>query len=263
MSALIVACGITLMLPVQQWPVKDFMLILATSESVCFAYVTWLSRSLVTEGKQKDKETLDMLKNEYQLYKDQWGLNLKYSHEAGEATNYSETWVCMGGWGVVSVYLTLNLSWMEWVFYLTQVRSFVCLVSHSLLSSWELPPLLVIKVHENFHSKGPLKLLVIFSAAKNPLDLQVVHIFFDSSTFDKVEKDAKVNSKKMKTKYCLKIFCLNQQKMPWYHQRPAQPEWLIGDSCWRCWADWWNNGSLHWILPSQVIDYICKVMWII
>ena len=30
------------------------------------------------------------------------------------------------------------------------------------------------------------------SAAKIPLDLQVVHIFFDSSTFDKVEKDAKV-----------------------------------------------------------------------
>ena len=28
-----------------------------------------------------------MLKNEYQLFKDQWGLNLKYSHEAGEATN--------------------------------------------------------------------------------------------------------------------------------------------------------------------------------
>ena len=32
----------------------------------------------------------------------------------------------------------------------------------------------------------------LFSAAKIPLDLQVVHFFFDSSTFDKVEKDAKV-----------------------------------------------------------------------
>ena len=30
------------------------------------------------------------------------------------------------------------------------------------------------------------------SAAKIPLELQEVHIFYDSSTFDKVEKDAKV-----------------------------------------------------------------------
>ena len=32
----------------------------------------------------------------------------------------------------------------------------------------------------------------LFSAAKIPLELQVMHIYFDSSTFDKVEKDAKV-----------------------------------------------------------------------
>ena len=35
----------------------------------------------------------------------------------------------------------------------------------------------------------------LFSAAKIPLELQVVHIFFDSSTYDKVEKDAKVKFK--------------------------------------------------------------------
>ena len=47
-------------------------------------------RSLVTEDKQKDRETLALLRKEYQLYKDQWGLNLKYSHEAGESKNYSK-----------------------------------------------------------------------------------------------------------------------------------------------------------------------------
>ena len=47
-------------------------------------------RSLVTEDRQKDKETLALLRKEYELYKDQWGLNLKYSHEAGESTNYSK-----------------------------------------------------------------------------------------------------------------------------------------------------------------------------
>ena len=31
-----------------------------------------------------------MLRKEYELYKDQWGLNLKYSQEAGESTNYSK-----------------------------------------------------------------------------------------------------------------------------------------------------------------------------
>ena len=34
------------------------------------------------------------------------------------------------------------------------------------------------------------------SAAKIPLELQIVNIFFDSSTFDKVEKDAKVTLNK-------------------------------------------------------------------
>ena len=91
-------------------------------------------RSLVTEDRQKDKETLALLRKEYELYKDQWGLNLKYSHEAGESKNYSK----------ILVYGLLYFS-----------KTFL-------------------------------------SAAKIPLDLQVVHIFFDSSTFDKVEKDAKV-----------------------------------------------------------------------
>ena len=71
-----------------------------------------------------------MLRKEYELYKDQWGLNLKYSREAGESTNYSK----------------------------------------------------LIISRQN----------ILFSAAKIPSELQVVHIFFDSSTFDKVEKDAKV-----------------------------------------------------------------------
>ena len=68
------------------------------------------------------------------MYKDQWGLNLKYSQEAGESRNYS-------------------------------------------------------KIVKYEREKKNLNFL---SAAKIPLELQVVHIFFDSSTFDKVEKDAKV-----------------------------------------------------------------------
>ena len=58
---------------------------LNTKPSQLFHY-----RSLVSEGKQKDWETFALLRKEYELYKDQWGLNLKYSHEAGESTNYSK-----------------------------------------------------------------------------------------------------------------------------------------------------------------------------
>ena len=39
---------------------------------------------------QKDKDTLALLRKEYELYKDQWGLNLKYSQGAGESKNYSK-----------------------------------------------------------------------------------------------------------------------------------------------------------------------------
>ena len=41
------------------------------------------------DEKQKDKKTMTLLRKEYEMYKDQWGLNLKYSHDAGETTNYS------------------------------------------------------------------------------------------------------------------------------------------------------------------------------
>ena len=44
----------------------------------------------MTEDRQKDKENLALLRKEYESYKDQWGLNLKYSHEAGESKNYSK-----------------------------------------------------------------------------------------------------------------------------------------------------------------------------
>ena len=54
------------------------------------AHKLFHSRSLVTEDKQKDRETLALLRKEYELYKDQWGLNLKYSQEAGESRNYSK-----------------------------------------------------------------------------------------------------------------------------------------------------------------------------
>ena len=47
-------------------------------------------------------------------------------------------------------------------------------------------------------------LQLFLSAAKIPLDLQVVHIFFDSSTFDKVERDAKVRIYQIPVHFC---FC--------------------------------------------------------
>ena len=40
--------------------------------------------------KDVDKNTLALLRKEYELYKDQWGLNLKYSQEAGESKNFSK-----------------------------------------------------------------------------------------------------------------------------------------------------------------------------
>ena len=83
------------------------------------------------EDKQRDRENLALLRKEYELYKDQWGLNMKYSQEAGESKNFSKY-----------------------------------------------------RIEHLF--------LIFLSAAKIPLELQVVHIFFDSSTFDMVEKDAKV-----------------------------------------------------------------------
>ena len=44
----------------------------------------------MNEDEQRDRDTLALLKKEYQLYKDMWGLNLKYSHDAGESKNYSK-----------------------------------------------------------------------------------------------------------------------------------------------------------------------------
>ena len=82
-----------------------------------------------------------MLRKEYEKYKDQWGLNLKYTQEAGASKNYSKI-------------LTSHI--IEYIF----LKPFV-------------------------------------SAAKIPLKLQVVHIYFDSSTYDKVEKDAKVKGVKL------------------------------------------------------------------
>ena len=44
----------------------------------------------MNEDKQKDKGTLALLRKEYELYKDQWSPNLKYSQEAGQGKNYSK-----------------------------------------------------------------------------------------------------------------------------------------------------------------------------
>ena len=46
---------------------------------------------MTEEWKQTDKEKLMVMTQEYERYKDQWGLNLHYSHEAGPAKNFSES----------------------------------------------------------------------------------------------------------------------------------------------------------------------------
>ena len=82
------------------------------------------------------------MKQEYERYKDLWGLNLYYSHSAGPTQNFSE-----------------------------------------------------------LESDGLF--LIVVLAQKKSLELQLVHIFFDTSTFDQVEKDVKV-AKKQKMPHILK-----------------------------------------------------------
>ena len=57
-----------------------------------------LNRSLVNEDRRKDRETLTLLRKDYQLYKDQWGLNVKYSQEAGESKNFSKPFLYTKCW---------------------------------------------------------------------------------------------------------------------------------------------------------------------
>ena len=104
----------------------------------------------MAEDKQKDKETMTLLRKEYQMYKDQWGLNLKYSHEAGESKNYSKMFAHNTH---LKCTISTSMSYMKYDF------------------------------------------LKFSPAAKIPLMLQVVHISYGSTTFDKIEKDAKVNNK--------------------------------------------------------------------
>ena len=48
------------------------------------------SREGTDEKEQSDAEKLMTMKQEYERYKDLWGLNLYYSHSAGPTQNYSE-----------------------------------------------------------------------------------------------------------------------------------------------------------------------------
>ena len=111
------------------------------------------------------------MKEEYERYKDLWGLNLHYSHSAGPTQNFSE---------------------------------------YSDLTST----------------------ILFFTAKKNILDLQMVHIFFDTSTFDQVEKDVKVDKK---------------QKM---YQNELKST-SSGDACGTIGCHWWNDGPLYWLLYPQ------------
>ena len=91
-------------------------------------------REVTSEEEQRDGEKFMVMMKEYEMYKDQWGLNIHYSHSAGATQNYSE---------FPASKLTIFSS--------------------------------------------------LFSAEKKGLDLQVVHIYLDTSTFDRVEKDVKVS----------------------------------------------------------------------
>ena len=73
------------------------MLMLVVGENICVkGNLLVCCRIPVPIDKQKNWETLALLRKEYELYKDQWGLNLKYSHGAGESKNYSRILVFCG-----------------------------------------------------------------------------------------------------------------------------------------------------------------------
>ena len=48
------------------------------------------SREVTTEKQQNDLGKLMLMRQEYERYKDLWGLNLHYSHSAGPTQNYSK-----------------------------------------------------------------------------------------------------------------------------------------------------------------------------
>ena len=55
-----------------------------------FKFVLIFCREETDEKEQSDAEKLKTMKQEYERYKEQWGLNLHYSHSAGPTHNYSE-----------------------------------------------------------------------------------------------------------------------------------------------------------------------------
>ena len=65
--------------------------------------------------------------------------------------------------------------------------------------------------------------LKFVSAKKQSLELQVVHIFFDTSTFDRVEKDVKV-TKKQNRSHFINVTCL--VRLLWW------PNWVWSEAQW-------------------------------
>ena len=52
-------------------------------------------RNVTKEWELADTEKLLIMTKEYEIYKDQWGLNLHYSHTAGPAKNFSVYSSCL------------------------------------------------------------------------------------------------------------------------------------------------------------------------
>ena len=61
----------------------------------------------------------------------------------------------------------------------------------------------------------------------------MVHLYFDTSTFDQVEKDVKVGSELQNV----------SKKYPMLS--------VSGDPGGPVGSDWWHDGTLHWLLYSQ------------
>ena len=45
---------------------------------------------MTSEEEQRDGDKFMVMMKEYEKYKDQWGLNIHYSHSAGATQNFSE-----------------------------------------------------------------------------------------------------------------------------------------------------------------------------
>ena len=76
-----------------EWLVRDSMLMSPKGKKhFTHDIFTFIFSREVTEEKEQNDEADELMrmKQEYERYKNLWGLNLQYSHSAGPSQNYSE-----------------------------------------------------------------------------------------------------------------------------------------------------------------------------